>query len=236
MNATTQNSFRQADHLAAWLGGLGAILLAFLLSGCASVRSTSWGSSIFPGPEYQPTNVFRACAQLPTHLRRVAVLPISAPDKDWQAAAGRLELQQVIQSELGKAQRFEVVSVAPEQMRHLSGRETWRPDEKLPHDLLEKLRQQYDCEAVLLAHLQPYHAYQPIKVGWNLKLADLEARQIVWAADEVFDASDATVVRAAQRYYRDHGGGSGDDAGVLYSPRRFSQYTLAALFNTLPGR
>jgi hypothetical protein len=66
---------------------------------------------------------------------------------------------------------------------------------------------------------------------------DLQAQQIVWAADEVFDASDASVTRAAEHYYRNNNGGlSGDDAGVLYSPRRFSQYTLHALLTTIPAR
>jgi|WetSurMetagenome_2_1015567.scaffolds.fasta_scaffold288482_2 hypothetical protein len=236
MSVGIDTSFRRADLVVHVLGGLAAIGLTILLSGCAGIRSSKWAEAVFPGPAYQPTNIFRAAPQFPAHLRRVAVLPISVPEGDWQGVAGREELRGVLQSELGKAQRFEVVSVSVAQMRTLTGRDAWRPDEKLPHDLIDKLRKQFDCEGVLFAHLQPYRAYQPIKLGWNLKLADVEVRQILWAADEVFDASDASVVRAAQNYSKGHSGVSGDDTLVFHSPRQFGQYSLAALFATLPSR
>jgi hypothetical protein len=229
--------FRQAECLARLLCALGAILVALGLCGCTTSRSALRWAGISTGPEYQPRNIFRPMSQLPTYVQRVAVLPISGEANNAQANVGRVELQSVLQAELGKAQRFELAAVSNEQMRQLTGRETWRPDEKLPHNLIDQLRDQFGCEAILLSHLQSYHAYRPVKVGWNFKLVDLQARQIVWAADEVFDASDASVSRAAQHYYRDHSEGvSGDDAGVLYSPRRFGQYTLSALFATLPAR
>jgi hypothetical protein len=232
---TPWTNYQRAECLANLIGGLGAIAVALLLSGCAHSSAFRW-AGITGGPEYQPTNIFCAAPELPAAIRRVAILPISVGPDDWPAKSGRAELAPILRSELGKTQRFEVATVTPEHMRQLTGRESWRPDEKLPHDVAAQLRDEFGCEAVLLVHLAPYQAYRPLKLGWNLKLVDLQALQIVWAADEVFDASDASVTRAAERYYRGHNGGLPGDDAILYSPRRFSQYTLNALFATLPHR
>jgi hypothetical protein len=216
-------------------GLLPALAAAGLLGGCASPAGS--GAKATSGSGYKPRNTFCASLQLPVNIHRVAVLPLSVPAGDWQAAAVRPELESVLQDELSKARRFELVLVSAARMRELSGREAWRPEERLPHDLLEKVRVESGCEAVLFSHLQPYQAYRPLVVGWNFKLVDLEARQIVWSADEVFDASQSEVSKAAWRYY--HGSiwpWSEEDSTLRVSPRRFSQFTLDVLFGTLPAR
>lgn len=211
-----------------------AALAAVLLCGCASLDRSSWHQSPGPGPVYRPTNYFCAVMTLPAHLRRVAVLPLSVPEGSWEAEAGRDALREVLLAELGKAQRFEVVAISPEQMRDLSGRAAVRPEEPIPQDLVRRLRQQWGCDGALFTHLQPYQPYPPLKLGWNLKLVDLHGRQIIWAADEVFDASEAPVARAAVRYAREHGASTDEASLILTAPRRFAQYTLAALFARLP--
>lgn len=219
---------------AQWADRVAAGVATALGCGCASLGHLSSGSGPGPGPVYQPTNLFCAVSVLPSYLRRVAVLPPSVPEGDWEAAAGQPALREVLVAELGKAQRFEVVAVSPDQMRDLSGQSALRPEEPIAPELVRRLRQQWGCDGVLFVHVQPYRAYPPLKLGWNLKLADLHSRQIIWAADEVFDASEAPVARAALRYAREQAA-SADDAGlVLTAPRRFAQYTLAALFARLP--
>lgn len=211
-----------------------AALSGLLWGGCASLTDVSAPQAPGPGPVYQPTNFFWAGPALPAYLRRVAVLPLSVPERDWEAEAGREALREVLLAELGKAQRFELVAVSPDQMRDLTGRPAVRPEEPIPQDLIRRLRQQAGCDGALFAHVQPYRAYPPLKLGWNLKLADLHSRQIIWAADEVFDASEASVARAAWQYARQHGAGPQEASLVLTAPRRFAQYTLAALFARLP--
>jgi len=63
--------------------------------------------------------------------------------------------------------------------------------------------------------------------------------RILWSADEVFDAGDVGVANAARAYYSQHLRNEAplsDSSTVLGSPSRFGQYTLNALFATLPGR
>jgi hypothetical protein len=170
-------------------------------------------------------------------LRRVAVLPISVPGGDWQAGEGRKELEPLLRSELSKAGRFELVTVPGEWMRQATGREAWGPGEELPHDFLKRVRTSFVCDAVLFSHLQPYRGYRPVVVGWNCKLVDLDALMICWSVDEVFDAGQPAVNKAAQQYF--HGRSwpwTDEDPTIGLSPRRFGQFTLAKVFETLPER
>jgi hypothetical protein len=200
--------------------------------GCTSARPSQPGS----GPGYQPNNVYRANLRLPLDLRRVAVLPVSVEEGDWQADAGRTELQTVLLSELSKCNSFETVLVSPEQLTAWTHRASWRADEALPATLLGQVRQSTGCDAVLFAHLRPYHAYEPLVIGWNLKLAEVRSGAILWSADEVFDAAESSVARTAVAYQRQHVRSALDSSSILGSPRLFGQYTLSALLATLPGR
>src|SRR6266404_5271354 len=207
-------------------------LLAILCSGCASAqRRASIAHS-------SPHNVFRFTRTLPRDLRRVAVLPISFQPGNWQADAGRVELAPVLVQELGKARQFEITVVSEEQLKQWTGRPDWQADEKFPADFFDVLRQKLDCDGVLFTHLRPYHGYEPLVIGWNLKLVETRNRFVVWCADEVFDAAEPKLASAA-RQYDDPGTccfSSPDSGRILLSPRRFSQFSLASLFATLPER
>jgi hypothetical protein len=94
-------------------------------------------------------------------------------------------------------------------------------------------------DAVLFSRLTQYRAYEPLAVGWRLKLFDTAEPQVLWAVDEVFDARVPEVAAAARRYAQQHpdAGPSVQDAqGVLLSPRRFGRYAASAVVETLPGR
>jgi hypothetical protein len=69
-----------------------------------------------------------------------------------------------------------------------------------------------------------------------MKLVDVQSIKILWAADELFDAGQTAVAKAAERYSRATGESWLESSrdGVLLSPRRFGQYTLSALLATLP--
>jgi len=212
-----------------------SLAAVWFLAGCATgplARSPA-------GPVYQPNNVYRASARMPPQIRRVAVLPMSVEANEWQADAGRTQMQRVLNEELGKARTFELVLVSPEQLAGWTGRTSWRAEEKLPPDFLERLQEALACDAVLFCHLRPYHAYQPLVIGWNFKLVDGRFRSIVWSADEVFDASEVAVANAARKYCQGRAEAArswADAESVLMSPRRFGQYTLSALLTTLPER
>jgi hypothetical protein len=215
--------------------GWAACLLAagWLVAGCA-IRPYD---DMLTGPAYQPANIYGQAFPFPSSLRRVAVLPLSVGRSDLDA--GQEMLDSVVQDELGQAKRFEVVRVRPEQLQAWTGRKSWSTAQVLPENLLVDLRDKLGCDAVMFAELSQFQAYPPLTVGLNLKLVDARSGQILWAADEVFDAGQPAVANGARRYQMKHspvGGPLADSRFILLSPSAFGHYAAQTLFATLPAR
>jgi hypothetical protein len=211
-------------------------LLASLLAGCSLLPPTVRRSLVEP---YKPINVYLRQAVLPQNIRRVAVLPIpQSRDNTAQAEAVEL-LQPLLIDELNKRKTVEVIALTTAQVQELTGKASWTPEENLPHDFFERLRDKVGCDAVLFASLTTFESYPPLRTGWKARLIDCAQHQTWWAVDEVFDAGMESVAAAAEAYAR-----TGlsmpnpllTDAGILHSPRRFGQYTANAVAGTLPER
>jgi len=191
-----------------------------------------------PGAE----NVFRASPILPPDVRRVAVLPLTCEAQSGGLPEGCETLQPVLLSELTKTKKFEVVSVNPEDLRTLTGRLAWTGSEALPPNFLEGLQREYGCDAVLFCELSEFRAYAPLAVGWRLKLVDVRTHQILWAADEVFDATQQPRLgevnrwQAFMRQILPTTTGTEDAWLQANSPRRFGKMALTKLLATLPDR
>lgn len=216
-------------YVTCWLG-VGLLLSA----GCAE-QSQLRRSLAHP---YQPTNLTQLATRLPPNLRRLAVLPMTAGEKDLSAEADLATLESILLAELRKRAVCDVVSISSEQLRMWSGRANWRQEDALPVDLLAKIREHTGSEGVLFTHLSVYRPYPPLAVGWRLSLIACEQRATLWAADEVFDAGSLQVIKAAQVYARSQMNQPStelDGTAVLSSPRRFGQYSAAAILATLPG-
>src|SRR6185503_19019245 len=155
-------------------------------------------------PSYAPSNVYREEALLPSYIKRVAVLPLTTLTDESSMEFGRESLGPVLLNELGRSRQFEMVKVPPDELRLLTGRSGWSGEEKLPIDFFEKLKDKLGVDAILFCRLTQYQAYEPLAVGWRLKLLDAEVPRILWAVDEVFDARVAQVAAAARRYAREH--------------------------------
>ena len=213
-----------------------ALLAAWLAAGCA-------GRPIEPAHvadiRYRPSNVYLKSKILDRSIKRVAILPITTVSVTETFQAGAQMLEQYLGPELEKTKRFDLVIVHPEELRQWTGQEAWRADETLPQDFFNRLRAGCGCDAVFFAQLTRYHPYQPVAVGWKLCLVQAAGGQILWQADEVFDAGDAVVANAARHYSGQHvhiEGPLDDPAAILGSPSRFGQYSLSALLATLPER
>jgi hypothetical protein len=187
----------------------------------------------------RPVNVFAYPAKLSLDMRRVAVLPLAAESGGRDLPEGCVALGPVLWEELLKARKFELVTVDAPALRRSTGRSAWTGVEALPADFLGHLRREYACDGVLFAELTLYRAYAPLAVGWRLKLVDVRSGQILWAADELFDAAQPAVYRAAQR----HAGprsfwpfGGEENWMAANSPRQFGRYAAAAMLDTLPER
>lgn len=217
--------------LPTWLG----LVAALFLNGCASTPFI--GQTLVPS--YEPSNVFLEEPLLPASLRRIAVLPMSSLTEDAETEFGRDALAPVLMSELGRVRKFELVAVSADELRLLSGRAVWNPEDKLPLEFFEKLKEKYGVDAVLFSRLTLYRAYEPLAIGWRLKLVDADEPRILWAVDEVFDSRVPSVAAGAVRYAKENtdGGSSlSDPRSVMISARRFGEYTVNAVVHTIPGR
>ena len=191
------------------------------------------------GPGFKPSNVYRSASTLPADVRRVALLPMSTAHRDSAYASGLDSLEPILSRELGKRGNFEVVKVSPEFLRRWAGKTAVKAEDPLPADLLNRIRETYACQAVIFAQLTQFQAFAPVQIGWNLRMVDSQHAETFWAADEVFDAGVPAVANAARRFAQDHQQealGVTDGTLMLSSPRGFGQYTLHALFATLPTR
>jgi hypothetical protein len=241
-------------------------LLLALVPGCATCPFLAEVST----PSYQPSNVYRQQPTLPSAVKRVAVMPLTIPSSEFgirhsELEFGREMLWPVLVDELGRARHFELVPVAPESLRALTGRSDWSGEESLPLDFFDRLKESLGADAVLFCRLTQYRAYEPLTIGWRLKLVYQGEKQevrgekakeslpftsslspltllephILWAVDEVFDARTPEVAVAAKRYAAEHPESAPslhDSRSVLLSPRRFGQYTTSAVVETLPRR
>jgi hypothetical protein len=217
-----------------WLSrpGLALACVGALLVGCAYIPGVREATI----PSYQPSNVHREETHLPAQIKRVAMLPVTALGDEAVLEFGRDTLGPVLMNELGKARQFELVPVTGDELRILTGREAWTGEEKLPLDFFDRLKERLGVDAVLFARLTQYQAYQPLKVGWRVKLLETEEPRVLWAVDEVFDARMPSVAAAARRFARhqEESGAWGDADEVLSSPRRFGEYSANAVVGTMP--
>ncbi len=203
-------------------------------------------------------NVYRASPQLPPELRRVVVLPLACDQFAGTVADGCRMLDPVLNAALVKTSRFEVVDATPEELRRCTGKMSWTGEEVLPADFFDGLRNVYGCDAVLFCQLTIFRPSAPLAVGWRLKLADAKTGKILWAADEIFDASNLEVAKSAQQFEKrdqpHHGFAFGvysffawcistptrsaldDQWKVLHSPRYFGQFSAEQILQTLPQR
>lgn len=220
---------------ASWHRSLRALGWLSLLAGCSTGRVTD----TLIGSGYHPTNVYCEGPMLPAGLRRVAVLPLARAEDAADLAAGQAMLAPVLGEELAKNGKFEVVPVSPSWLQEHTSQTSWRADEKLPADFFHALKEAYGCDAVLFSQLTVFRAYPPLAIGWRLKLVADNTNEIVWAADEVFDAGRPSVVNGARRHQQEQQGGVSsllDSQAILSSPRRFGHYAASTLLATLPGR
>lgn len=215
--------------------GWGLASVVALLTGCAS--GPRQGTARDP----VPANVFRLEDRLPRSLKRVALLPLAVHAPEAHRGRIREGLQPVLAAELGKAGRFEVVSVEAGRLRQWTGQGEWRSTDQLPLDFFERLREETGCDGVLFGEVTEYRAYPPVAVGWRWQLVDTDGPTVWWAVDEVFDAGEPAVAAGARRYQGARATGSrsgtGTDGGdILNSPTRFGRYAASLLVATCPGR
>ncbi len=210
------------------------VLCVVLMGGMTLAVQAGW-----LGRDFKPANVFAYPARLSSDLQRVAVLPLACGSTADNLPAGCETLEPVLRAQLAKTRMFETVAVDREKLRAATGRAAWTGTETLPPDFLKSLRREYGCDGVLFSEVTVFHAYAPMAIGWRLKLVDARSGMILWAADEVFDASQPAVARAAKNFYKSSSlfdFSREKSWEMMHSPSRFGGYAVAALLATLPPR
>src|SRR5581483_10743004 len=136
----------------------------------------------------------------------------------------------MVAAELVRLGKFEAVPADPAILRSDFGDSHWTGGEALPPDFLESLQRLYGADAVVFCQLTEFRGFEPLAVGWRLKLVDLRNGKILWADDEILDARNPAVAAQVRRFY------GGDGWLALNSPQMFGRFSLAAILATLPGR
>ena len=212
-----------------------------LLTGCATSPRPGQAA---PTSGHEANNVYRKSSRLPRGVNRVAVLPLTIDNSIEPLDEGVLALEPILRAELGKTERFEIIAVSPKQLCDWTGRDDWHADEALPENFLAALKTQTGCDAVMFCQLTRYHPYSPISIGWKFRLVATGAEkrapeaQTLWCADEIVDAGNSAAASAAKSYQTQHIGHEQYLLGkplILSSPRRFGQFTLCSVFETLPA-
>jgi hypothetical protein len=190
--------------------------------------------------DFRPSNIYHGAERLPRSVKRVLMLPLAVSETGgFQVPAVRDSLGPILKAELVRANRFEVVTLAPELLVRWTGREQWLAADELPLDFFDRLREETGCDAVLFSELTTYRPYPPLALGWRIQMVSSDGPLVWWALDEVFDASEPAVAQAARRYHLAHTTQTPaltDAREMFNSPRRFAAYSASVIVATCPGR
>lgn len=209
-------------------------VVAILFMGCTSPRAGRELSNIPLGSQYAPSNLY-AVSVLPDYIRRVAVLPVYLPrgtEVDDQ------EIDGVVQAELRRIGRFEIVEVSPDVVFSITGSRRLSALSAVPESLIEYMKTRLKADGILQTDLTSYRPYRPFEVGIRSRLYDLSTRSPLWAVDEVMNAGDKEVHVGSRRYSLDEIYNKypfEDSYSALRSPNRFAAFAVHTLFNTIPG-
>ena len=223
---------------------------------------TDPGPATDPGPpapsDPRGANAFVSSPELPANLRRVLMLPLACDSFTGPLADGCQILDPVLRAALIKTGKFEVVAADSETLRNCTGQLSWTGEEALPANFFESLKQYYDCDAILFCHLTTLHSSPPLAIGLRLKLVDVKTEKIIWATDEIYDAGNPNVAKAAQLYEKRQQphqslafhiysflawcintptrSALDDQWNILHSPRYFGAFAADQVLTTLPQR
>jgi hypothetical protein len=216
-----------------------ALLVSGLMFGGCTLPAPRFANFTPLTPDYEPGNVYSYGTGISPDLKRVAVLPLACEEQRPELQDGCNVLNPILQSELIKTRKFEVVCVSPESLRNRTGRLTWKGSEVMPRQIFDSLREVYGCDAVLFCQVTAFRAYEPLAIGWRMRLVNAQTGQTVWALDEIVDAGQPSVRDGAAHYASAELQSSQEDRGnwrLRNSPRQFGQYAAAQAFATLPTR
>jgi hypothetical protein len=212
------------------LFSLAAVVLAFLLGGCATPSITDPARI---GPFYDPVN--HAGEASLGGIRRVVLLPISGGTIASQETVAAFD--PIFVTALQRQNRFEVVTLSREDCRRRFRSADFSSVAALPREFLPALRREFGADAVLFVDLTVFRPYRPLAIGLRAKLATADGTRLLWSFDDAFNADNPAVANSARHHFlkTDRGDVPADlSPAVLQTPARFADYAATAMFATLP--
>ena len=213
-----------------------SLLAALFCGGTACQQVAKLNNGAYIGPFYTVGNVYETPEGLESHIKRVAMMPLTSGRGNRNAERGVPQMQAVLTEEFSRNRIFDIVTVTPDRSQRIFGRRAIYADEPLPHDFLQILQRETGCQAVLFTELTTFRAYPPVALGWKIHLFDLESEKLIWAVDEVFDGGQSPVANSLRRHIRKNHSTHNSAATeilVLDSPREMARYSLSELIPTL---
>ncbi len=162
------------------------------------------------------------------------MMPVHAPNA---AMTTESDIDQQFLAKLTATQLFEVVLLSREDLVRRFGQRSFSSAAVLSDSLFEYIDEVTSADAVAFFDVSSYHPFQPIKVGIRGKLITLQEQKMVWAVDELYDASVRKVSKEAMKYekkYMARFESSKQHDSILVSPTRFMSYAAENSILTLP--
>jgi hypothetical protein len=213
-----------------------ALVVSFVfmaVSGCASPRiERAFDDRPVPGQGYRIKNFF-AVDQLPADLRRVAVLPVFVGEDH---VFDRDRFDELVESQLRRAGRFEIIVVDQSVLRNKTGRSQIAVSEQIPVSLVRHL-QTKGVDGVFQLSITEFSPYRPFALGVHARLFPLGEPKAIWAVDELFSSSDQKVVNSARHYAlssQNKRPPYGDSYAALRGPFLFSKFVMRTIVQTIP--
>ena len=211
---------------------LSALLLLTMLTSCQTTQKMA-RSMRFTDKPTTPSNFYLDKDRVDS-VQRVVMMPVHAPDAGLTTES---DIDREFMTKLTATQLFEVVPISREDLARRFGQRSFSSATVLSDSLFAYIDDITEADAVVFFDITTYHPFQPIKIGVRGKMITLQEQKIIWAVDEMYDASVRKVSRDAVKYERKYMAqfeSSKQHDSILMSPTRFMAYAAESSILTLP--
>jgi hypothetical protein len=205
------------------------VMTAILLAGCQTTKNLAG-----LGDGGNPSKNFYIDPEAINRIERVVLMPVHAPTVGLPFES---EIDTVFASKLTAIRLFEVVTISREDLVRRFGKRSFNSAEPLSEVLFRYAAEASNADAVVMFDLTTYHPYQPIRIGIRSKMIDIKNQEVLWAVDELFDASSRKTAKRASNYERKSVSkfpASKQKGSILVSPMQFTGYAAEQCIDTLP--
>ncbi len=106
-------------------------------------------------------------------------------------------------------------------------------------DQLVNMRRQLNCNAILIGTVNTYQPFPHTSIGLELRLIDLADGQLLWALEQIWDATDKTTEQRIAAYYKAEmrsGLAELQEQLVMVSPLKFVKFVAYEIAETLQSQ